>query len=87
MGDEGLRRRTEAVKARLTGEMLQEAVLTLWRQEEDLGGGVNADRVVRHLLDGPRMRDEDVVWAYDQLKPLFRDAFEEDASFCYFEGD
>ena len=87
MSDERLRQRTEAVRTRLTAEALQEAVLTLWRQEEDLGGGVNADRVVRHLLDEPEMRDEDVVWAYDQLKPLFREAFEEDASFYHFEGD
>jgi hypothetical protein len=33
------------------------------------------------------MEDEDVVWAYERLKPTFRAAFEENASFYYFEGD
>ncbi len=87
MRDEELRQRTEALRSRATPEVLEEAVLTLGQQGEDVGGGVNADRLVRYLLEDPQLRDEDVVWAYDRLKPAFRAAFEENPSFYYFEGD
>ena len=87
MRDEELRQRTEALRSRAAPEVLEEAVLTLWQQGEDVGGGVNADRLVRYLLEDPHLRDEDVVWAYDRLKPAFRATFEENPYFYYFEGD
>jgi hypothetical protein len=31
--------------------------------------------------------DVEAVWAYDQLKPAFRRAFEQIPSLYYFEGD
>ena len=82
-----LRRKVEEVESRATPAYLEEAVETLLREGEDMGGGINADRLVKFLLDDPQMEDEDVVWAYDRLKPAFRAAFEENPSLFYFEGD
>ena len=82
-----LRQKVENVESRATPATLEEAVETLLREGEDPGGGINADRLVKFLLDDPHMDDEDVVWAYDRLKPAFRAAFEENSSFYYFEGD
>ena len=82
-----LRRKVEEAASRATPAYLEEAVETLLQEEEDPGGGINADRLVKFLLDDPHMEDEDVVWAYDRLKPTFRAAFEENPSFYYFEGD
>ena len=82
-----LRRKVEEVESRATPAYLEEAVETLLREKEDSGGGINADRLVKFLLGDPHMEDEDVVWAYDRLRPAFRAAFEENASFYYFEGD
>jgi hypothetical protein len=82
-----LRQKVENVESRVTPATLEEAVETLLRQGEDPGGGVNADRLVKFLLDDPHMEDEDVVRAYDRLKPAFRAAFEELPSLFYFEGD
>ena len=39
------------------------------------------------LLDSPTMSDVEAVWAYDRLKPAFRQAFEQISSLYYFEGD
>lgn len=82
-----LRQKVEEVESRATPGHLEEAVRTLLLEGEDAGGGINADRLVKLLLDDPQMEDEDVVWAYDRLKPAFRAAFEENPSFYYFEGD
>jgi len=82
-----LRQKVEDVASRATPACLEEAVRTLLREGEDAGGGINADRLVKFLLDDPQMADEDVVWAYDRLKPAFRAAFEGHPSFYYFEGD
>lgn len=87
MMDEKLRQRVEAVEANVTPTFLEGAVETLLRQGEDVGGGINASRLVKHLLDDERLRDEEVVWAYDRLKPAFRAAFEEIPALYYFEGD
>ncbi len=82
-----LKQKVERVELRVTPGYLEEAVETLLREGEDAGGGINADRLVKFLLDDPQMEDEDVVWAYDRLKPAFRAAFEEVSSLYYFEGD
>ena len=85
--EKDLRQKVKEVESRATPATLEEAVETLLREGEDPGGGINADRLVKFLLDDPHMDDEDVVWAYDRLKPAFRAAFEENPSFYYFEGD
>lgn len=87
MRDEELRQRVEQVRSSATASSLEEAVQTLLEEGEDVGGGVNASRLVKFLLGHARMADEQVVWAYDRLKPVFRAAFEEIPTLYYFEGD
>jgi hypothetical protein len=82
-----LGQQVEVLGAQLTPAFVEEAVRTLLRQGEDVGGGVNAHRLVKHLLDTPALRDVEAVWAYDRLKPAFRAAFAQIPSFYYFEGD
>jgi len=79
--------RVKKIETALTASALEETVLTLMRQGEDVGGGVNAIRLVRHLLGDPQMPNPEAVWAYDRLKPGFRTAFEQIPSLFYFEGD
>lgn len=82
-----LKRKVEEVESRATPAFLEEAACTLLREGEDVGGGINATRLVRYLLDAPQLKDEDTMWAYDRLRPTFRAAFEEIPSLFYFEGD
>ena len=82
-----LGQQVETLAAQLTPAMVEEAVRTLLRQGEDVGGGVNAHRLVKHLLGSPQLRDVETVWVYDRLKPAFRTAFAQIPSFYYFEGD
>ena len=77
----------ENLKPRLTPSFVEDAVHVLMRQGEDVGGGVNAIRLVKHLLGNPSLRDVEAVWAYDRLKPAFHAAFEQIPSLYYFEGD
>jgi hypothetical protein len=82
-----LRQEVEALQAQLTPAFVEDAVRTLMRQGEDVGGRVNMHRLVKYLLSESQMRDVEAVWAYDQLKPGFRRAFEQIPSLYYFEGD
>lgn len=82
-----LRQEIEALQARLTPAFIEDAIRTLMRQGEDVGGGVNMHRLVKHLLGEPQMRDVEAVWAYDRLKPALRAALAQIPSFYYFEGD
>jgi hypothetical protein len=82
-----LRQEIETLQTQLTPAFIEDAVRTLMRQGEDVGGGVNAIRLVKHLLDEPQMRDVEAVWAYDRLKPVFREAFAQIPALYYFEGD
>jgi hypothetical protein len=82
-----LGQQVEEIRSRLTPPFVEEAVRTLMRQGEDVGGGVNAVRLVKHLLGDPQTRDVEAVWAYDRLKLDFRAAFAQIPSLYYFEGD
>ena len=82
-----LRQQVEALKAQLTTDTVEAAVVALLAEGEDVGGGVNATRLVRYLLSGQGINDAQVVWAYDRLKPTFRAAFDQIPSLFYFEGD
>ena len=82
-----LERKVEAVHAQLTPTVLENACQELMLKGEDVGGGVNALRLAKHLLENPQMKDVEAVWAYDRLKPAFRQAFEQTPSLYYFEGD
>lgn len=82
-----LEQRVEAIQTQLTPAFVESGIRALLRQGEDVGGGVNALRLVKHLLGEPHMRDVEAVWAYERLKPVLRQAFEHIPSLCYFEGD
>lgn len=82
-----LGRQVEALQAELTPSFIERAVHTLLREGEDVGGGINATRLVKHLLGKPQVRDVEVTWAYDRLKPALRVALARVPSLYYFEGD
>ncbi len=82
-----LREQVEALKSRLTPAFVEQAVRELLRQGEDVGGGINMHRLVKHLLGAPQLRDIEVVWAYDHLRPALRAALAQIPSLYYFEGD
>ena len=77
----------ELVRARLTPAYVRQQVQLLLDQGEDVGGGVNAVRLVRHLLGDVAETDKQVTWAYERLKPALGAALEEVPSLYYFEGD
>ena len=83
----GLGQQVEALNHQLTPAFVEDAVRALLRQGEDVGGGVNAFRLVKYLLGNPQLRDVEVTWAYQRLKPALRSAFEQIPSLYYFEGD
>lgn len=84
------RRLTEAVeslRSGLTPDFIETQVRGLLRQGEDVGGGVNAFRLVKHLLAGAAASDAQVTWAYAQLKAALGAALEQIPSLYYFVGD
>ena len=87
MAHKGLRQQVDEIQSRLTPAFVETEVRALLRQGEDVGGGVNATRLVKYLLGNPQLKDVEATWAYDQLKPAFRAAFEHVPSLYYFEGD
>ena len=82
-----LERRVQDLQRRLTPEFVEAQVRTLLRQGEDVGGGVNAFRLVKHLLGAPLCRDAQVTWAYTRLKPALRAALDQLSALYFFEGD
>jgi hypothetical protein len=75
------------LRSGLTPAAIEKAVQALLRQGEDIGGGINAIRLVRHLLSDVDMDDVETAWAYDQLKPVLVSIFDQIPSLYYFEGD
>lgn len=82
-----LRQQIEELQSRLTPAFVEDTVRALLRQGEDVGGGINAFRLVKHLLGNLQLRDVEFLWAYDRLKPALRSALEQIPSLYYFEGD
>ena len=76
-----------ALLPKLTPPFVEDAVCALLDQGEDVGGGVNAIRLVKHLLSEPQLRDVEATWAYGRLKPALRTALEQIPWLYYFEGD
>ena len=82
-----LAQQVEQLLPELTPVFIKEAVRTLLHQGEDIGGGVNAIRLVRHLLGDTGLRDAEATWVYDRLMPTFVTLFDQIPSLYYFEGD
>ena len=76
-----------SLRARLTPDYVRQQVQLLLDQCQDVGGGVNAVRLVRHLLGDVARTDEQVTWAYERLKPDLGAALDQVPSLYYFEGD
>jgi len=79
--------RVASLQDDLTPAYVQAEVEALLRQGEDVGGGVNAFRLVKHLLGDVARSDDQVTWAYERLKPALGAALEQVASLYYFYGD
>jgi hypothetical protein len=77
----------ESLRLRLTPGFVLAQVDELLGQGEDVGGGVNAFRLMRHLLGEAAESDEQVTWAYERLKSALGAALEQVPSLYYFEGD
>jgi len=77
----------EELRTQLTPVFVEETVRTLLRQGEDVGGGVNAIRLVKHLLGAPQLRDIEATWAYERLKKPLLLAVGQVPSLYFFEGD
>ena len=82
-----LEQRVESLRSRLTPDYVRTQVGELLDQGEDVGGGVNAFRLMRHLLGEAAKSDEQVTWAYERLKSALGEALEQIPSLYYFEGD
>jgi hypothetical protein len=77
----------ESLQSRMTPGFVETEVRELLRQGEDVGGGINAFRLIKHWLGAAATDDAQVRWAYDRLKPSLGAALEQIPSLYYFEGD
>ena len=84
---ETLWKRAASLQARITPDFVQAEVEALLREGEDVGGGVNAVRLVRRWVGDLARSDARLMWAYDRLKLQLRTALEGVASLHFFEGD
>jgi hypothetical protein len=82
-----LQQRVAALVPQLTPDVIAAQVDMLLRQGQDVGGGVNAIRLVGQLLALPAQQDAELTWAYEQLKPALRNALDQIPSLYFFEGD
>ena len=85
--NETLEQAVQALQTKLTPNFVEAQVHMLLRQGEDVGGGVNAFRLIKHWLGVLAENDVAVRWAYDRLKPALGAALEQIPSLYYFEGD
>jgi hypothetical protein len=87
MKAETLSQRVASLQARIGPDFVQGEVEALLREGQDVGGGVNAVRLIRRWVGDLAQSDARLMWAYDQLKPQLRTALEEVPSLHFFEGD
>jgi hypothetical protein len=72
---------------RLTPDFAEAEVRALLRQGQDVGGGINAFRLIRHWLGAQAGDDATVRRAYEQIRPTLSRALEQVPSLYYFQGD
>ena len=82
-----LQQAVESLQSRLTPGFVETQVRALLRQGEDVGGGVNAFRLIKHWLGVLAENDAVVRWAYERLKPALSAALEQVRTLYYFQGD
>jgi hypothetical protein len=72
---------------RLTPQYLENEIWGLLHTSPDLDGGIDAYRLVRHFLKRPDLNDAQTGWAYQKIRPIFKNLFEQIPSLYYFTGD
>ena len=77
----------ESLQSKLTPDFVEAQVRELLRQGEDVGGGINAFRLIRHCLGALAENDVEVTRGYERLKPALGAALKEIPSLYYFEND
>jgi len=88
MRQEELQESIERLSASISPELVKRSMDRLLAEEgEELGGGINAMRLVRYLLGEPELTDAQLVWAYDSVKSSLGDCIEQVPSLYYFSGD
>jgi hypothetical protein len=71
----------------LTPKFLEKEIWKLLRTSPDRDGGIDAYRLVRHFLRSPGMDDIQTTWAYQRIRPVFEEMFEDIPSLYFFTGD
>jgi len=88
MHKEELQRLIENLLARISTSMVEMKMNELLKKEgEELGGGINAMRLVRYLLGDPELPDPQLVWAYTAVKEKLEVCIEGTPKLYYFSGD
>ena len=82
-----LRVKVTSLQAALTPAYVASEVRALLREGEDVGGGVNAMRLIRRWLGDVAADEAQLTWGYMRLKPALRAALEDVPELYYFEGD
>jgi hypothetical protein len=82
-----LKQKIEQLAATLDVSLVEQALNELLCQGEDVGGGINAFRLICHLLGEPSLTGVEVVWAYRYLKPPMMAAVEQLPAYEFVEGD
>ena len=82
-----LEQAVESLQSKLTPDFVEAQVRTLLRQGEDVGGGINAIRLIRQWLGTLAQDDVQATRAYERLKPALSAALKAIPSLYYFEGD
>ena len=88
MLQEELQELVARLRVNLSPEMVERSMNCLLVEEgEELGGGINAMRLVRYMLGEPELTDPQLVWAYDSVKSGMEACIEDVPSLYYFFGD
>ena len=88
MRQEELQESIERLQVDLSPDLVERSMNRLLASEgEELGGGINAMRLVRYMLGEPELTDAQLVWAYDSVKSGLEVCLEEVPSLYYFSGD
>ena len=87
MNAQDLEPTVQLLQDRMTPDYVRSQVRELLRHGEDVGGGVNAFRLIKHMMGDVTLRDEQVTWAYERLKQALGRALEQIPSLYYFAGD
>jgi len=72
---------------RITPQHLENEILKLLETSPDVDGGIDAYRLVRYFLNHPDLDDTQTGWAYQKIRPVFVNLFEQIPSLYYFTGD